>query len=142
MRAETTAAYLDEPSVEAFRRKVGLIYPTPVTGKGSRQKWDRLQLDQAVAIFMAKAPSGSCCSALARRDMKRATDWPRYMKLRRLAGGRLAYYWVPDERDRQAGFSLGPEALGSNLGSAISRARSLNQHLDGSREGRDISQTL
>ena len=64
------------------------------------------------------------------------------MKLRRLAGGRLAYYWVPHERDREAGFSLGPEALGSDLRSAISRARLLNEHLDNWREGRDISPDL
>jgi hypothetical protein len=48
MRAPTAAAYLDEPSVEAFRRKVGSAYPLPVQGKGERQKWDRVQLDQAV----------------------------------------------------------------------------------------------
>ena len=41
MRAATAAAYVDEPSVEAFRRKVGSIYPRPIIGKGSRQKWDR-----------------------------------------------------------------------------------------------------
>jgi hypothetical protein len=58
MRAETAAAYLDEASVEAFRRKVGSIYPMPVTGRGSRQKWDRLQLDQAVAMLTARVPTG------------------------------------------------------------------------------------
>jgi hypothetical protein len=57
MRAETAAAYLDEPSVEAFRRKVGSIYPTPVTGRRSRQKWDKLQLDQAVATLTGHMPS-------------------------------------------------------------------------------------
>lgn len=45
MRAATAAAYVDEVSVEAFRRKVGTVYPPPVTRKGSRQKWDRLDLD-------------------------------------------------------------------------------------------------
>ncbi|MFN3624960.1 MAG: hypothetical protein ACK4TP_12975 [Hyphomicrobium sp.] len=45
MRAATAAAYVDEVSVEAFRRKVGTVYPPPVTRKGSRQKWDRLELD-------------------------------------------------------------------------------------------------
>jgi len=70
--------------------------------------------------------------------MKRAADWPRYMKMRRLAGGRLAYYWVPHERDRQAGFSLGPEALGSDFAASVDRARLLNQHLDSWREGQGI----
>lgn len=45
MRAVTAAAYVDEVSVQAFRRKVGSVYPLPVTRKGSRQKWDRLELD-------------------------------------------------------------------------------------------------
>jgi hypothetical protein len=47
MRAETAAAYVDEVSVQAFRRKVGTTYPRPVSGKGERQKWDKLDLDQA-----------------------------------------------------------------------------------------------
>lgn len=51
MRAETAAAYVDEVSVQAFRRKVGAVYPLPVAGKGQRQKWDREQLDQAVAAM-------------------------------------------------------------------------------------------
>lgn len=51
MRAETAAAYVDEVSVQAFRRKVGSVYPAPVTGKGQRQKWDRVQLDQAAAAM-------------------------------------------------------------------------------------------
>lgn len=45
MRAPTAAAYMDDVSVQAFRRKVGSVYPLPVTGKGSFQKWDRLELD-------------------------------------------------------------------------------------------------
>lgn len=48
MSAATAAAYLDEPSVEAFRRKVGSEYPLPVHGKRTRQKWDKVQLDRAV----------------------------------------------------------------------------------------------
>lgn len=51
MRAETAAAYVDETSVRAFRRKVGSVYPGPVSGKGMRQKWDREDLDQAIAAM-------------------------------------------------------------------------------------------
>jgi len=48
MRAETAAAYLDEKSVEAFRRGVGTIYPKPrkVAGKGDR--WFKDDLDRAI----------------------------------------------------------------------------------------------
>lgn len=48
MRAETAAAYLDEPSVEAFRRRVGTVYPRPrhITGRG--QVWFRVDLDETI----------------------------------------------------------------------------------------------
>lgn len=49
MRAETAAAYCDEPSVAAFRRRVGKVYPGPVVSKGARQKWDRSELDEAIS---------------------------------------------------------------------------------------------
>lgn len=52
MRAATAAAYVDEVSVAAFRRKVGAIYPLPVKGgRGMRQKWDREDLDRAIAAM-------------------------------------------------------------------------------------------
>ena len=55
MRAETAAAYCDEVSVAAFRRKVGSLYPPPVTRKGSRQRWDRLELDAVGASHLSEA---------------------------------------------------------------------------------------
>ena len=57
MRAETAAAYCDEVSVEAFRRKVGSVYPLPATPKGGRQKWDRLQLDLVGAAHRSEEPT-------------------------------------------------------------------------------------
>ncbi len=48
MRAETAAGYVDEESVEAFRRKVGTLYPLPINTEGSRQKWLRDDLDTAI----------------------------------------------------------------------------------------------
>jgi hypothetical protein len=50
MRAETAAAYCDEPSVEAFLAKVALgIYSQPVRVKGSLPKWHRAKLDRDIA---------------------------------------------------------------------------------------------
>ena len=50
MRAETAAAYCDEPSVEAFLSKVGKeLYPAPARAKGSLPKWHRHKLDAAIA---------------------------------------------------------------------------------------------
>ena len=48
MRAKTAAAYVDEKSVETFRRGVGTIYPLPekVPGKGDR--WVKDAIDQAI----------------------------------------------------------------------------------------------
>lgn len=45
MRAATAAAYVDESSVEAFRRKVGAVYPMPTIGKGRSARWDREEID-------------------------------------------------------------------------------------------------
>lgn len=50
MRAETAAAYCDEPSAEAFLAKVQKgVYSPPVRQKGSLPKWHRLKLDRDIA---------------------------------------------------------------------------------------------
>jgi hypothetical protein len=50
MRAETAAAYCDEPSVEAFLLKVDrAIYSLPCRQRGSLPKWHRFRLDQDIA---------------------------------------------------------------------------------------------
>jgi len=50
MRAETAAAYVDEPSVEAFLGKVQIgIYSRPSRVKGCLPKWHRHRLDSDVA---------------------------------------------------------------------------------------------
>lgn len=50
MRAETAAAYCDEPSVEAFLSKVSRgVYPQPARAKGSLPKWHRGKLDRSIA---------------------------------------------------------------------------------------------
>lgn len=48
MRATTAAAYLDEVSVESFRRRVGSIYPTPVKISGRGELWLRDDLDKSI----------------------------------------------------------------------------------------------
>ena len=49
MRAETAAAYVDEVSVQSFRRKVGSVYPLPINVSGRGQAWLKDHLDQAIA---------------------------------------------------------------------------------------------
>jgi len=40
--------------------------------------------------------------------------WPRYMREKILAGGRVAYFWAPHERDIKRGFTIASEALGDD----------------------------
>jgi len=49
MRAETAAAYVDEVSVQAFRRKVGSVYPRPIHVSGRGRVWLKEHLDKAIA---------------------------------------------------------------------------------------------
>jgi hypothetical protein len=50
MRAQTAAAYCDEPSVEAFLAKVQRgIYTAPIREKSCLPKWHRWKLDQDIA---------------------------------------------------------------------------------------------
>jgi hypothetical protein len=50
MRSETAAAYVDEPSVEAFLDKVHRgVYSTPIKENGCLPKWHRDKLDRDVA---------------------------------------------------------------------------------------------
>lgn len=48
MRAKTAAAHVDEASVEAFRRRVGSLYPKPVRISGRGEVWLRDDLDKAI----------------------------------------------------------------------------------------------
>lgn len=50
MRAETAAAYVDEPSVDAFMTKVDRgVYSQPIRAKGMLPKWHRHRLDTDIA---------------------------------------------------------------------------------------------
>jgi hypothetical protein len=50
MRAETAAAYCDEPSVESFLSKVERgIYSQPARQRGCLPKWHRAKLDRDIA---------------------------------------------------------------------------------------------
>ena len=48
MRAETAARYVDEVSVEVFRRAVGSIYPQPIRVSGKGDRWVRDSLDEVI----------------------------------------------------------------------------------------------
>jgi hypothetical protein len=48
MRAQTAARYVDEKSVEAFRRGVGTIYPAPLRVPGKGDRWLKDDLDTAI----------------------------------------------------------------------------------------------
>jgi hypothetical protein len=48
MRAESAARYVDEKSVDAFRRAVGTLYPKPIRVSGKGERWLKDALDEAI----------------------------------------------------------------------------------------------
>lgn len=69
-------------------------------------------------------------------------DLPRNTIAKRLQSGATAYYWRAPKADMSAGFSLHPEALGTDAAVAFERASTLNKHLDDWRENRGVSKSL
>lgn len=55
MRAATAAAYVDEASVESFRRRVGSLYPLPKRVRGRGELWLRDDLDKIVNQLSARS---------------------------------------------------------------------------------------
>lgn len=51
MRAETAAAYVGEPSGEAFLRKIARSTLPRAKRRGAQRKWDRLDLDMATGTI-------------------------------------------------------------------------------------------
>jgi len=74
--------------------------------------------------------------------LRKPLDWPRYMVVRRLRNGDLAYYWTPRRKDLVDGFTIQGEALGCSYGDAIERAAALNLQLDAWRNGRGEAKSL
>ena len=54
MRAESAAAYVDEKSVDAFRRAVGTLYPKPIRVSGKGERWLKDALDEAIDKISGK----------------------------------------------------------------------------------------
>lgn len=48
MRAAAAAAYVDEASVESFRRRVPSHYPAPISVAGRGEIWLKDDLDRAI----------------------------------------------------------------------------------------------
>ena len=60
MRAETAAAYCDEPSVDAFMAKVERhVYSQPTRASGCLPKWHRQKLDADIARRHGLRPEAS-----------------------------------------------------------------------------------
>lgn len=55
MRAQTAAAYVDERSVDAFRRAVGTLWPRPLNLAGKGERWLKEDLDQAIDRLTGRA---------------------------------------------------------------------------------------
>ena len=48
MQTATAAAYVDERSVDAFRRGVGTLWPQPLVISGKGERWLKEDLDAAI----------------------------------------------------------------------------------------------
>lgn len=55
MRAETAARYVDERSIQTFRRSVGKVYPRPIRISGKGERWLKDHLDQAISRLFGSA---------------------------------------------------------------------------------------
>ena len=64
---------------------------------------------------------------------------PRYVQMRRLASGAIAYYWCRPWWARGPDCPVRNEALGQRLDKARERAEQLNARLDAWRKGRKQS---
>lgn len=71
---------------------------------------------------------------------RKPTGWPKLMVGKRLASGRISYYWSPPTHSLKAGCPVKPEALGADF--AVAKARCddvLNPQLDAWRNEGDLS---
>ena len=55
MRAKTAARYVDEPSVRAFRKRVGKVYPKATRIPGRGDVWRKTDLDNTIAALRRSA---------------------------------------------------------------------------------------
>lgn len=58
MTAPTAAAYVDEPSVEAFLRRAGKVYPAGRTIQGRGRVWAKGELDTTIAHLTEQGHGG------------------------------------------------------------------------------------
>src|SRR5262245_37045464 len=72
--------------------------------------------------YRHKSPDwrGHDCTGRRRRVVK-PIGWPRYMLEKPLKGGGIGYFWNPQKRDIDAGFTLHREALGPDYSQAVAR---------------------
>lgn len=64
MADRTAAAYCDEPTVEAFRARVGSVYPRPIVIEGRGATWTRKALDAAIERLQGVAGAESLAADL------------------------------------------------------------------------------
>ena len=111
MTAETAAAYVDERSVQAFRRSVGRLWPKPLKVAGKGERWTKEMLDEAID-GLSHDPND--VRKRGRRVVK-PLGWPRYMIAKRLKSGQVAYYWSPRNADIAKGFTLSSRGAWNRL---------------------------
>jgi len=58
MSAATAAAYVDEPSVEAFLRRAGTVYPAGRMIRGRGRVWAKSDIDTYIAMVRGMPEGG------------------------------------------------------------------------------------
>ena len=76
------------------------------------------------------------------RRARADAEWPRHMKVKRLAGNVPAYYWEAPPGAVRGGYQIRSEALGREYAAARDRALMLNATLDAWRAGGNSPRTL
>jgi hypothetical protein len=77
MRSETAAAYLDEPSVEAFLAKVSKgFYSQPSRTKGALPKWHRAKLTASLGLSRSQIQKYLDTVDVEYRDITSPKDAP------------------------------------------------------------------
>jgi hypothetical protein len=109
MPVELAAAYCGETTVEAFIKRVGSEYPEPRVSEGWRRLWlSGRSRSGNLATRASEGPGRRRGSVTFTRPL------PRFVRIKRLTNGAIAYYWELTGYYRKLGCTIPNEPLGTD----------------------------